>query len=381
MTQGGERWPVLPLARRRHLAASNAARTREFERGYADPALLLKAGLCGGRRGCDTSVVRCPVGPHPAFSGVPLLRRATRSNGYLWPRSALMCSQKQPPCRPVPDDPHQHAMKIAEAVDETWHREHGSGNLEVPVSVIGALAFMAPPEQDHSRTVDQLLSLAADEFADFICVQWRIFIGARPDLVNRAWPLISVWLGERRLGQREASAAKSVADAALRAGQLRLTGTERRRETDLFGVLLEVVRSRSAKRARGQFYTPPCVADVMARLAGVPGEGERVLEPTAGTGGLFRSAAEAMRQLGRDPSTVEWWAVDVDELAMACLTVNAVLWGLGNKVVLGVGNGLTDEWIPRALGERRETLGLATAVRSVTRLELLLRDARQHPDG
>ncbi|MFJ8965341.1 N-6 DNA methylase [Lentzea sp. NPDC102401] len=271
-------------------------------------------------------------------------------------------------------------MKIAEAVDETWHREHGSGNLELPVSVIGALAFMAPPEPDHARTVDQLVSLTADEFADFSCVQWRIFIRARPDLVNRAWPLISMWLGERRLAEGDVSAAKCVADAALRAGQLQLTGTERRRETDLFGVLLEVLRSRSAKSARGQFYTPQCVADVMARLVGVPGEGERVLEPTAGTGGLFRAAAEAMRELGRDPSTVEWWAVDVDELAIACLTVNAVLWGLGNKVVLGVGNGLTDEWIPRALGERRETLGLAATVHSVTRLELLLRNAHQHAD-
>ncbi|MET9629059.1 N-6 DNA methylase [Lentzea sp. NPDC006480] len=129
-----------------------------------------------------------------------------------------------------------------------------------------------------------------------------------------------------------------------------------------------MLRSRTAKSARGQFYTPACVAEAMARMVGVPNEGERVLEPTAGTGALLRAAAEAMRQLDRDPSTVEWWAVDVDELAVACLAVNAVLWDLGNKVVLGVGNGLTDEWMPRALGERREALELASAVRNVADL-------------
>lgn len=279
-----------------------------------------------------------------------------------------MCSQKQSQAGRVPTDPHQHAVKIAEAVDETWHRVHGSGRLEVPVSVVGALAFLAPPDDERDDVVSYLLSLSAGEFSDFARMQWAIFVKARPDLVNRAWPLISLWHSEWSLDDQAVSAAKSVADAALRAGQLHLTGTDRRRETDLFGALLEVLRSRTAKSARGQFYTPACVAEAMARMVGVPGEGERVLEPTAGTGALLRAAAEAMRELDRDPSTVEWWAVDVDELAVACLAVNAVLWGLGNKVVLGVGNGLTDEWMPRALAERREPLELAHAVRCMAEL-------------
>lgn len=292
-----------------------------------------------------------------------------------------MCSQKQSPGRSVPSDPDRHAMKIAEAVDETWHRAHGSGNLEVPVSIVGALALLSPPGDDRANVVDHLLSLPDKGFADFVRAQWAIFISARPDLVNRAWPLISVWHGEQRLDQQAISAAKRVADAALRAGQLQLTGTERRRDTDLFGALLATLRSRTAASARGQFYTPSCVADVMTRLVGVPVEGDRVLEPTAGTGGLFRAAAEAMRDLGRDPSTAEWWAVDIDEIAIACLTVNAVLWELGNKIVLGVGNGLTDEWIPRALGERREALELATSIRCVTSIAHLLRITSEPADG
>jgi hypothetical protein len=277
-------------------------------------------------------------------------------------------------------------MKIAEAVDETWHRAYGSGRLEVPVSIVGALAFLSPPDDKHDDVAAHLLSLSANEFAAFVRMQWATFVNIRPDLVNRAWPLIAPWYGEQSLDQQAVSAAKDVADAAVHGGQLQLTGTGRRRETDLFGALLAVLRSRTAKSARGQFYTPACVADLMARMVGVPAEGERVLEPTVGTGGLLRSAAEAMRELNRDPSTVEWWAVDVDALAVACLAVNAVLWELGHKVVLGVGNGLTDDWIPRALGERCEGLELAAAIRrdklmvdAVRQAEALVRLAASGP--
>lgn len=262
-----------------------------------------------------------------------------------------------------PADSHQHAMKIAEAVDAAWHRAHGSGNLEVPTSVIAALALLSPPAERRDDVAAHLLSLPESEFAAFVRVQWAIFLNARPDLANRAWPLINVWHGERQLGEQALSAAKAVADATIRCGQLHLTGTERRRDTDLFGALLAVLRSRTAKNARGQFYTPACVGDTMARMIGPPAEGERVLEPAVGTGGLLRSAAQAMRELDRDPSTVEWWAVDVDDLAVACVAINVVLWELGHKIVLGVGDGLTDEWILRALGERREALELADTIR------------------
>jgi hypothetical protein len=43
----------------------------------------------------------------------------------------------------------------------------------------------------------------------------------------------------------------------------------------------------------------------MARLVGTPAEGDQIMEPAAGTGGLLRAPAEAMRDLGRDPSTIE----------------------------------------------------------------------------
>lgn len=72
-----------------------------------------------------------------------------------------------------------------------------------------------------------LLTLDPPTFATLVRAQWAIFINYRPDLVNRAWPLIEVWCRDRELDEQKLTAAKEVADEAIRAGQLHLTGTGR----------------------------------------------------------------------------------------------------------------------------------------------------------
>jgi hypothetical protein len=263
-----------------------------------------------------------------------------------------------------PNNPHQHAIAIAEAVAHAWHHHHGSGALEVPVSVVAALAMVSPPDDERDWTTSALLAASNEQFTEIIRAQWAIYITHRPDLVNRAWPLISVWHGGHPLSESTLGAAKRAADAAISAGLLALTGTIRRRDTDVFGPLLMVLRPDSSKGPRGQFYTPADVADAMARLRS-PKNGDLVLDPAVGTGGLLRSVAEALRAKGGNPAKVRWRAVDIDELAVACLAVNVVLWELGYDVVLGVGDALTDDWLDRALGERRETVEVARHVLAV----------------
>jgi hypothetical protein len=73
--------------------------------------------------------------------------------------------------------------------------------------------------------------------------------------------------------------------------------------TDLLGAVLTVLRSRSDKAARGQFYTPADACDLLAPIVGTPGPGESVCEPAAGTGGMLRAVAKALRDQGR---TLPW---------------------------------------------------------------------------
>jgi hypothetical protein len=270
------------------------------------------------------------------------------------------------PTSATPGPPYQHAARLAEAVAAAWHRHHGSGDIEVPVSVVAALAFIEPSARQREQAAADLLTLDTARFATLMRTQWAIFIRSRPDLLNRAWPLIRVWHGQPSLDDETVHAAKAVADAAIRAGQLQLTGTDRRQEVDVFGPLLAALRPASAARARGQFYTPPDIAHALTSVRGVP-EGEPVIDCFTGTGGLLRAAAQAMRDQGRDPATTTWHAVDNDELAIACLAVNVILWGLGDQVLLGVGNALNDEWIARAKAERDETVEFSSRARDLRR--------------
>jgi hypothetical protein len=272
--------------------------------------------------------------------------------------------------RTHPSNAHQHAHAIADA--HAWHRAHGAGEIEIPLSIIGALSLLSPPDDEREWTVTTLQAAPLDQFRAIMCAQWAIFARYRSDLLNRAWPLISIWHGEQPLTEEKLVAAKQVSDAAISVGLLSLTGTERRRDTDLFGPLLVALRPDSARETRGQFYTPGDLADAITHLM-PPAEGDSVLEPAVGTGGMLRSAAEALRARGDDPAKVHWCAVDIDELAVACLCVNVVLWELGHDVVLGVGNSLADDWIDRVLAERRETVEIARTAATMRAVMQLLR--------
>ncbi|WP_410646218.1 N-6 DNA methylase [Amycolatopsis sp. cmx-4-54] len=255
------------------------------------------------------------------------------------------------------DDPHERAQKIAERVDEVWHARHGHGELEIPVSVVAVLSLLAPPPSRRATLASAISALEPDGFADLVRRMWKEFVLARPDLVNRAWPLIEPWLGDRKMTPEKLEAACAVAHEMLRRDLFGLTDTTRW-EIDLLGAVLTTVRTESSWKARGQYYTPTSLTDLIARLAGTPAPGESVNDPACGTGGMFRAAAAAMRSAGDDPATASWEGNDVDELAVACCAVNVVLWGLGTNVLLGVGNTLTADWRERALAERSEPVVL-----------------------
>lgn len=285
-------------------------------------------------------------------------------------------------------DPRPLADRVAEAVDTTWHRSAAAtARIEIPLSVVAGLALIRtdPTDPDQSDAASADLRALPDEVMIAVLRDlWIFYLNHRPDLIARAHPLCS-WLFAPEIDPVSAEAAVATARAALDAGQLRLTGTDLRYEVDLLGVVLTRLRSDSARKGKGQFYTPADVADLMAQMLGVgdnhpadhPDDGLSVHEPAAGTGGMLRAAAQAMRRAGRDPAAVAWSAVDIDELAIACLAVNAHLWNLGPDVLLGVGDALTDDWRPRAEGERAECLQLAQHIRGHrAALRLLDRTAR-----
>ncbi|WDZ84020.1 N-6 DNA methylase [Micromonospora cathayae] len=253
----------------------------------------------------------------------------------------------------VPSDPREHARSIAEAVDEAWHGRYGGSRIEVPMSVVAALALVAreaPGPEQLDRLGEAAERLDHEGFGLLIQRLWCEFAALRPDLNPRTIHLWS-WIDEEQ-DETVLRAIHAVGQAALRRGVFERFGPDGWGDTDLLGMLLQTMKSRGARNGIGQFLTPESVTLLLGRM-NTPKEGQRVLEPCAGTGTMLLGAAQAMREDGLDPTTCEWWANDLDPLAAALCAVNLHLWGLGWRVVVGCGDGLLNDWMHEALRVRQ----------------------------
>lgn len=257
-----------------------------------------------------------------------------------------------------PRFPGHSAHTIAVRTADVWHHRHGSGHVEVPLSVVAA----------RSHLVDHLVSSTGEEIEALVRHQWRLFVNARPDLAPATAPLALCWHSEQPMTEQARNGAHDVARTAAGASLFTLTSDiEQRRAVDLFGVLLTELKGPRAQSARGAFYTSANMAEALARLVGptVPG---LVHDPTVGTGGLWRTIAAAVREQNQDPTRLEWVDADLDPLAIACTAVNTVLWELGSHVLFAVGDSLTDDVIRAAYAQRQEVLVTARRVRSDARI-------------
>jgi hypothetical protein len=261
----------------------------------------------------------------------------------------------------------QQAVAVAQAVDTAWQRGNNSGRRDVVLSVVATLAVVRQRDPGGDDLSEQFRAQSVDGFVDIARQIWTHLVNARPDLFHLVYPLMQ-WLFDDDCDHALRCTAKHTADAAVRAGQLDITGTDARYEVDLLGAVLTFLKSETARAAHGQTYTPNSIAALMARL-NTPEEGTRVQDPAVGTGGLFRAAAEAMRDAGRDPTTVTWAGCDIDELAIAACAVNSILWDLGPRMLLCVGNSLSEgDWETRADRQRTEILQLTENIRTTKRM-------------
>ncbi|MFD6094772.1 N-6 DNA methylase [Nocardiopsis flavescens] len=257
-----------------------------------------------------------------------------------------------------PAHPESATVALAEKVTEAWFSGNVPGRIELPLSALAATAFLGPDPEHAYSAAKEIEAWDADHTVEFMRQKWRHFGLARPDLINPASPFLLAWWGEKPISEKEKKAVHEVVQAAVKSGIFLLTLEECRYDVDLFGITLTMLKAGGATRAGAAYYTPSHIADVMANVIGL-GDGESINDPASGTGGLFRAAAALMRAQGRNPHDVEWVANDIDELAIACLAANSIIWDLGYKVVLAVGDTLTELPVPKAKRMRAETVGLA----------------------
>ncbi|WP_406178044.1 N-6 DNA methylase [Streptomyces canus] len=249
---------------------------------------------------------------------------------------------------------------FGEAVATAWHHAHGGTRMEIPLGVVATLALW--PQKGYARTLAQFFrELDTPQLLQCVREVGAYWWMRRPDLIDTA-SLLFTWAEEEKYSANELQAIRATFHAALDANALDHTGHEdpwMNTWVDLMSWTVTNLRHKTAREGLGEYHTPPEVCDMMASqiIGRDPGEihdGYSLLDPCAGTGGMFRSAAQHLRSMGFDPVNFTWFAQEIDPFAAAGCAVNMIVWGLGPKAMVACGDTLHegDLW-PQAIKHRR----------------------------
>lgn len=251
------------------------------------------------------------------------------------------------------NDPHRLAGEVAENVIAAWFSHYGGSRMDVPLGTVAALSFIREP-----LISDWLLTLEPAQLPPLLREIWGVQWMARPDLIEVARPLHD-WI-EEDPDEYQLRAVQAVVHTAIYNGLFDITAEDdpyERSRADVLSPLLTGLRHKSDKKWRGEYHTPPGVTDLMARILVDTNRckpGMSVREPALGSGGMFRSVAQQMRELDLNTHDFYWYGNDIDPLATACAAVNAIVWDLGPKVAIWCANTFADDTagLDKALAER-----------------------------
>ena len=121
--------------------------------------------------------------------------------------------------------------------------------------------------------------------------------------------------------------------------------------TDLLGPYYCEVNSKSGRDQRGEFYTPPCISTMMAKMAvNVEEVVERRLpftinEPACGSGGMVLAIAEEFAE-AKAVDLMRVTAQDISRVGCDMAYVNFALWGIPAHIVWGdtLRNTVNSSW-------------------------------------
>ncbi|WP_069167945.1 N-6 DNA methylase [Nocardia altamirensis] len=286
---------------------------------------------------------------------------------------------------------HGRCLRITELVSEVWRTraQHISQRLDILLGAVAVASLIRHPHTDGHAVAD-LWEQGDDELLhDRLHLVWAMRWIEQPYLTQAAAPL-RAWLHDEEMAPETARAIRAVIATALRAGILHLTGSEdpaRRDTADLLGTVLTYMRAPGDKQKRGEYYTPPCTADLIGHMLYqwvaaaaaypsrdlLPPNGASIADPCGGTGGLLRTAAQQIRRLGGNPADYRWYCTDINPLAAACSAANAITWGLANNrgtnVLIHCGDTLHDDGTAHELPVLREVLALHRLARRAGTLQ------------
>ncbi len=253
-------------------------------------------------------------------------------------------------------------VKLAERVQDAWYGHYGGSDIDIPLGVVAALSLVRQADPDGPSLEAQFLGLDGPELLDVLRQIWSAQWMRQPYLVEIARPLHD-WLERDDLHDQVVIGVRAVAQAAIKSGLLSITGDpdpQWRCQEDVLGVVLVTLRSKGGRDALGEFHTPTPAADMMAKMLLTPDSiqpGMSFDEPAAGTGGMLRAIALALREYNHNPHDFVWSMGELSATAAACAAVNSIVWDLGPNVFIHVGDTLAvGDTFARAAEHRKSVL-------------------------
>jgi hypothetical protein len=231
--------------------------------------------------------------------------------------------------------------------------------MEIPVGTVAMLALW-PHKSPGARHADELAAFLASHSAE----KWpptvrevtAVHYVQRPDLISMAGPVLQWAEEEHDAGTLHA--IREVGLTALKHGVLHHTGDSdpwMRSDVDLLSWTITALRHRGDHARLAEFHTPPEVADVLTRLSlgEHPPAEHSLYEGTGGTGGIFRAAAQHLRDCDVDPRRWTWHLEELDPISAAGAAVNFLIWDLGPHATVTCGDILSDgNLYAQAMAER-----------------------------
>ncbi|MFB7424770.1 N-6 DNA methylase [Streptomyces hydrogenans] len=297
--------------------------------------------------------------------------------------------------KPAPPKPDRHrryarrsGMTIGERVAAAWHNAPGGTRLEIPIGTVAALALFPYEGPDVPKMADWVMGLNDNQLWQLYRETWAAHWTNRPELIDRA-SILATWLEEDQPDTHTLRGVRAVTNAALTSGMWEYTHSGipgMRTDIDLMSWVITHLRGEGARHGLGEYHTPPDVADMMARCLYDVHDvepGHAFHDPAAGTGGLFRSLSNNLRDNGLNPHDFTWHMSDIDPLAAAGAAVNVLLWDLGPNAYISCGDSLRDPDLPRkamehaagARAHRDRTIQTAHMIAAIGKAERLLAQA------
>ena len=109
------------------------------------------------------------------------------------------------------------------------------------------------------------------------------------------------------------------------------------REKDILGRIYEYFLGQFASaegRRGGEFFTPRSIVKLLVEIL-EPYENARVLDPSCGSGGMFVSMAEYLREHKQDPSKLAINGQESNQTTLRLAKMNLAIRGLSGKIELG----------------------------------------------